>query len=93
MKSARVLVHAIALTTGGAAAFLVGSHDEKKPASAPAPIAQLPAVDALSGTGMSAPTSSPDPRWQTWPAPATDDGSGARKININAVRFGAGSNR
>lgn len=98
MNVARVLVHAIAFAAGGAAAFLVGSKDEKNPASAPAPapasIVQLPAADMLRAerdTGMDAATSRRDLRRQAWPAATIS--YDARKIDISAVRFGASSNR
>ena len=41
MKAARILVLGVALAAGGAAAFLVGSDDEKKPEAPAAPVVQL----------------------------------------------------
>ena len=46
MKAARILVLGVALAAGGAAAFLIGSDEEKKP-EAPAPVAQLATTDVL----------------------------------------------
>ena len=54
MKAARILVLAVALAAGGAAAFLVGSDEEKNP-EAP-PVGQVETTDALiakSGMGTS----------------------------------------
>ena len=58
MKAARILVLGVALAAGGAAAFLVGSDDEKKPDAPPAPVAQLETADVLiakSDIGMGTP--------------------------------------
>ncbi len=75
MKVARILVLGVALAAGGAAAFLVGSDDEKKP-EAPAPVAQFSTVDVLiakSDIGMGTSVSAQDLQWQAWPA-ATNRG-------------------
>ena len=45
MKAARILILAVALAAGGAAAFLIGSDEEKKP-EAP-PVAQIETTDVL----------------------------------------------
>ena len=45
MKAARILVLAVALAAGGAAAFLIGSDEEKKPEARP--VAQLGNTDVL----------------------------------------------
>src|SRR6187455_2572688 len=47
MKAARILVLGVALAAGGAAAFLVGSDEEKKPEVVAAPVAQFPTTDVL----------------------------------------------
>ena len=78
MKAARIVVLGVALAAGGAAAFLVSSGDDKKPAPAPAPVAQLPTVDVLiaksdigMGTAVSARISSGRPGRPRPPAAAT----------------------
>ena len=76
MKAARVLVLGVALAAGGAAAFLVGSDEEKKP-EAPAPVVQqLPTVDVLiarSDIGMGVAVPADSFTWQAWPEATTGD--------------------
>jgi pilus assembly protein CpaB len=98
MKAARILVLAVALAAGGAAAFLIGSDEEKKPEAPPA-VAQLETTDVLiakSDIGMGTAISSQDLQLGT-PSLALrslldaskiseeDD----RKADVNTVRFGA----
>jgi pilus assembly protein CpaB len=96
MKAARIPVLAVALAAGGAAAFLIGSDEEKRP-EAP-PVAQIEAADVLiakSDIGMGTAISSQDLQLGT-PSLALrslldaskiseEDG---RKPDINTVRFG-----
>ena len=81
MKAARILVLAVALAAGGAAAFLIGSDEEKRP-EAP-PVAQIQTTGVLiakSDIGMGTAISSQDLRWQAWPSATTGE--------RYAVRFG-----
>ena len=97
MKAARILVLGVALAAGGAAAFLIGSDEEKKP-EAPAPVAQLATTDVLiakSDIGIGAAVPSQDLQVGTLSlalrsllvaskVSEEDD----RKPDINTVRFG-----
>ena len=74
MKAARILVLAVALAAGGAAAFLIGSDEEKKPEASP--VAQIETTGALiakSDIGMGTAISSQDLRWQAWPSATTGE--------------------
>src|SRR3981081_2219908 len=69
MKTARIVVLAIAISAGGVAAYLAGGADPKP--LAPEPTAQLQTVDVLVAKsdirlGQSVPGD--DVQWQTWPA-------------------------
>ena len=93
MKVTRVLVLVIALAAGGAAAFLIGSDDEKKP-DAPAPFAQFATTDVLiakGDIGMGTAVSTQDLQWQAWPAATTGASYVTRKSRPNAVEELAGS--
>ena len=73
MKAARILVLAVALAAG-AAAFLIGS-DEEKRAEAPA-VAQIETTGVLiakNDIGMGTAISSQDLQWQTWPSATTGE--------------------
>ena len=96
MKAARILVLAVALAAGGAAAFLIGSDEEKK-SEAP-PVAQIEAADVLiakSDIGMGTAISSQDLQLGT-PSLALRSLLDASKVSedddrkpdINTVRFG-----
>ena len=94
MNVARVVVLAVALAAGGAAAFLVSSGDEKKPAPAPAPVVQLPTVDVLiakGDIGMGTAVSAQDFQWQAWPAATTGGSYVTKKDKPNAIQEFAGS--
>src|SRR6202011_5815576 len=70
MKPARLIVLFIAIAAGGIAAFLAGRSDEVPP---PPRVAQLETAEVLVANaeiGMGSTVSSPDLRWQTWPAAA-----------------------
>jgi pilus assembly protein CpaB len=88
MKAARILVLGVALAAGGAAAFLVGSDEEKKP-EAPAPVVQqLPTVDVLiakGDIGMGVAVSAENFAWQAWPEATTGDAYVTRKSRPNAI--------
>ena len=70
MKTARIVVLAIALSAGGVAAYLASSSPEpKKVVSEPA--VQLPTVDVLvarADIGLGQSVGPDDMQWQTWPA-------------------------
>ena len=86
MKAARILVLAVALAAGGAAAFLVGSDEEKKP-EAP-PVAQIETTDVLiakSDIGMGTAISSQDLQWQAWPAATTGESYITKKDKPGAL--------
>ena len=94
MNVARIVVLAVALAAGGAAAFLVSSGDEKKPA-APAPVVQLRdrrRADRQGrhrhGHGGVQPRTS---QWQAWPAATTGDSYITKKDRPNAIEELAGA--
>ena len=94
MKAARILVLAVALTAGGAAAFLVSGEEKQKPAPAPAPIVQMPTVDVLiakGDIGMGTTVSAEDLQWQAWPAATTGGSYVIKKDRPNAIEELAGS--
>jgi len=96
MKAARILVLAVALAAGGAAAFLIGSDEEKRP-EAP-PVAQIQTTDVLiakSDIGMGTAIASQDLQLGTLSLALRSllDASKVseeddRKPDINTVRFG-----
>jgi pilus assembly protein CpaB len=97
MKAARILVLAVALAAGGAAAFLIGSDEEKRP-EAP-PVARIETTDVLiakSDIGMGTAIASQDLQLGTLSLALRSllDASKLskeddRKPDINTVRFGA----
>jgi pilus assembly protein CpaB len=79
MKTARLVVLAIALAAGGAAAYLA-SGSVPQPVAVE-PVAQLPTVDVLvskSDIGLGQSVGADDMQWQTWPA-ATASGNFIRR--------------
>src|SRR5436189_5619972 len=96
MKAARILVLAVALAAGGAAAFLIGSDEEKRP-EAP-PVAQIETTAVLianSDIGMGTAISGQDLQLGTLSLALRSllDASKVseeddRKPDINTVRFG-----
>jgi pilus assembly protein CpaB len=99
MKAARILVLAVALAAGGAAAFLIGSDEEKRP-EAP-PVARIETTDVLiakSDIGMGTAISSQNLQLVQLGSPSlalrslldaskiSEDDN--RKVDINTVRFG-----
>ena len=88
MKAARILVLAVALATGGAAAFLIGSDEEKKPEAsaatleiAPRQAETLMLARQLGTLSLSLPLHS---LLDASKVSEDDD----RKPDINTVRFG-----
>jgi pilus assembly protein CpaB len=70
MKTARIVVLAIALTAGGVAAYLASGSDSPKQAAIE-PVAQLPTVDVLvakSDIALGQSVGPDDVQWQTWPS-------------------------
>jgi pilus assembly protein CpaB len=68
MKTARIVVLAIAISAGGVAAYLASGSDKTVPAE---PVAQLPTVDVLvakSDIGLGQSVGPDDVQWQTWPS-------------------------
>jgi pilus assembly protein CpaB len=91
MKAARIVVLAVALAAGGAAAFLINSGDDKK---LPTPVAQMSTVDVLIAKvdiNMGTAVSAQDFGWQAWPAATTGDGYVTKKARPNAIEELAGS--
>src|SRR6266403_4782595 len=69
MKTARIVVLAIAISAGGVAAYLASGADPKP--LAPEPTAQLQTVDVLvakSDIGLGQSVTGEEVQWQTWPA-------------------------
>src|SRR5260370_19850439 len=69
MKTARIVVLAIAIAAGGVAAYLASGSDPKSVATEPA--AHLQTVDILvakSDIGLGQSVTGEDVQWQTWPA-------------------------
>ena len=73
MKVARILILGVALAAGGAAAFLVGSGEDKPPEAAQ-PVVQFSTVDVLIAKAdipMGTAVAGQDLQWQAWPAAST----------------------
>jgi pilus assembly protein CpaB len=71
MKTARIVVLAIAGVAGLAAMYLASGADRDKPAAPVAPVAQLPTVEVLvakSDIGLGQAVKPEDLQWQAWPA-------------------------
>jgi pilus assembly protein CpaB len=88
MKAARILVLGVALAAGGAAAFLVGSDEEKKPDVVATPVVQFPTTDVLiakSDIGMGTAIAGQDLQWQAWPSATTGDSYITKKDKPNAI--------
>src|SRR3954467_2838039 len=92
MKTARIVVLAIAVGAGGIAAYLASGSDNK-PAPV-APVAQLPTVDVLEAKpdiGLGQSVKPEDLQWQTWPAATTSSTFIRRNERAEATREVAGS--
>jgi pilus assembly protein CpaB len=69
MKTARLVVLAIAISAGGVAAYLASGSDNKVVVAAPT--VQLPTVDVLvakADIGLGQSVTADDMQWQTWPS-------------------------
>jgi pilus assembly protein CpaB len=85
MKAARVLVLAVALAAGGAAAYLIGSDEQK---TETAPVVQIATTDVLiakSDIGMGTAIASQDLQWQAWPAATTGESYITKKDKPSAI--------
>src|SRR5712691_1937980 len=94
MKGARFVVLGVALVAGGIAAFLVTGDEEKKEATAPAPVVQFETVDVLIAkvdVGMGTAVAAQDFQWQAWPAATTGGSYILKKDRPNAIDELAGS--
>lgn len=70
MKTARIVVLGIALSAGGAAAYLASSGSGGSKVAPAAPVAQLPTVDVLvakNDIGLGQNVKPEDLQWQSWP--------------------------
>ena len=70
MKTARIIVLGIALSAGGAAAYLASSGSGGSKVAPAAPVAQLPTVDVLvakNDIGLGQNVKPEDLQWQSWP--------------------------
>jgi pilus assembly protein CpaB len=92
MKTARVIVLAIALSAGGVAAYLASGSDPKPVVTEP--VAQLPTVDVLvakSDIGLGQAVGPGDVQWQTWPAATASNNFIRRSDRPDAATQIAGS--
>jgi pilus assembly protein CpaB len=92
MKTARLVVLAIALSAGGVAAYLASGSDPKPVATEP--VAQLPTVDVLvakSDIGLGQSVGPGDVQWQTWPAATASNNFIRRSDRPEATSQMAGS--
>ena len=88
MKTARIVVLAIAGVAGLAATYLASRTDDSKPAPA-APVVQLPTVDVLvarSDIGLGQTVKPEDVQWQRWPAEAASNGFMRQDTNADAMK-------
>ena len=88
MKTARIVVLAIAGVAGLAATYLASKTDSHTPAPA-APVVQLPTVDVLvakSDIGLGEAVKAEDVQWQRWPAETASSGFMRRDTNADAMK-------
>src|ERR1700757_5239220 len=94
MKTARIVVLAIALGAGGVAAYLAsGSDPDNRPAPAKAAV-ELPTVDVLvakSDIGLGQTVKFEDLQWQTWPTASASNSFVRRSDHPDAQKEFAGS--
>ncbi|WGS17444.1 MULTISPECIES: Flp pilus assembly protein CpaB [unclassified Bradyrhizobium] len=94
MKTARIMVLAIAGVAGLAATYLASTGgNENKPASV-APVVQLPTVEVLvakSDIGLGQSVKPEDVQWQRWPAETASSGFMRRDTNADAMKDVIGS--
>jgi pilus assembly protein CpaB len=87
MKTARIVVLAIAGVAGLAATYLASSGDNKPPPAPP--VAQLPTVDVLvarSDIGLGQSVKPEDVQWQRWPAETASAGFMRRDTDADAMK-------
>jgi pilus assembly protein CpaB len=92
MKTARLIVLAIALSAGGVAAYLASGSDPKP--AAPEPVAQLPTVDVLvakADIGLGQQVGPDEVQWQTWPSATASSNFIRRSDRPDAASQIAGS--
>ncbi len=92
MKTARIVVLAIALSAGGVAAYLASSSDTKTVVAEPT--AQLPTVDVLvakSDIALGQSVGPDDVQWQTWPSATASNNFIRRSDRPDATSQIAGS--
>jgi pilus assembly protein CpaB len=88
MKTARIVVLAIAGVAGLAATYLASRTDNNKPAFV-APVVQLPTVEVLvarSDIGLGQTVKPEDVQWQRWPAEAASNGFMRQDTNADAMK-------
>lgn len=92
MKTARIVVLAIALSAGGVAAYLASNSETKTVVAEP--VAQLPTVDVLvakSDIGLGQSVGPDDVQWQTWPSATASNNFIRRSDRPDATSQIAGS--
>jgi pilus assembly protein CpaB len=93
MKTARIIVLAIALGAGGIAAYLASGTDNR-PAAPVEPVAQVPTVDVLvakSDIGLGQTVKPEDLQWQTWTSTTASNNFIRRSDRPEATNQIAGS--
>ncbi|KWV54352.1 Flp pilus assembly protein CpaB [Bradyrhizobium macuxiense] len=93
MKTARIVVLAIAGVAGLAATYLASTSGNNKPAPV-APVAQMPTVEVLvakSDIGLGQSIKPEDVQWQRWPAETASNGFMRRDANADAMKDVIGS--
>jgi pilus assembly protein CpaB len=92
MKTARLVVLAIALSAGGVAAYLASGFDSKPVVTEP--VVQLPTVDVLvakSDIGLGQSVGPDDVQWQSWPSATASNNFIRRSDRPDATAQIAGS--
>ena len=92
MKTARIVVLAIAIAAGGVAAYLASGSDSKTVVAEP--VVQLPTVDVLvakSDIGLGQSVGPDEMQWQTWPAATASNSLIRRSDRPDATSQIAGS--
>ncbi|MBR0693131.1 Flp pilus assembly protein CpaB [Bradyrhizobium lablabi] len=92
MKTARIVVLAIAGVSGLVAMYLASGSDNKPPPAAP--VAQLPTVEVLvakSDIGLGQAVRAEDLQWQSWPAATASSSFMRRDGNADAMKDVIGS--
>src|SRR5450631_3104315 len=92
MKTARIVVLAVAVSAGGVAAYLASGSEPKTVVSEP--VVQLPTVDVLvakSDIGLGQSVGPDDVQWQTWPSATASNNFIRRSDRPDATSQIAGS--